>query len=369
MRRKIPQKIKNKIIELWLRGESYRKISLETKVSLGAISEIINEKRKEFPELDELRELFMRLSREGSTVSDAMRGGALLDTLNELEISLREMDDYLVIFKTISDEARIETRNFIHSALKLHHLETENRPHEEVIKDYEEKLSSSMALESKKKQITLDLAALTEEQARLYDDLNQRKSELKQTIASRDRLAQLGIEKVNTLTKFINDYEAVKFSIDVIQRLASLQRALDEMNIGPTILQEYIDEHGSLRNQLKALKKKVKTTRTRHRKLNDNYQYLLEQYDYIDNNIHGLLRKYSVLKDKQFTFQCKHCEQIGLHGKIPTLKSIIDAREQGFPASIKCTFCNKYSLFTPSELYAKIAELIWIELLDTKVID
>lgn len=85
--RKIPNKIRKKALELWLKGHNYRQIRGKLGISLGAISKTIDEVRHKAPNLDELRRLNLNLRKHNSNVHDAVRGSRLLEKVNQLGIS------------------------------------------------------------------------------------------------------------------------------------------------------------------------------------------------------------------------------------------------------------------------------------------
>jgi hypothetical protein len=60
-------------------------------VSLGAITAIIGDERGKAPDIDALRNLNVALRESGTTLPDAMRGGALLGRLNELDVDVSQL--------------------------------------------------------------------------------------------------------------------------------------------------------------------------------------------------------------------------------------------------------------------------------------
>ena len=88
MVREILPDMKKRIVNLWLAGKKYREINSATGVSNGEISKIINEERDRASDIDRLRELNIALTRGDAPLADAVRGAALIEKLNVLNIPL-----------------------------------------------------------------------------------------------------------------------------------------------------------------------------------------------------------------------------------------------------------------------------------------
>jgi len=88
MVRQLLSEERNAVVKLWLDGNTYREIQESTKVSLGAISSVIDEERKRNPDIDELRKLKAALKEARAGVTDALRGATLLARLNNMNIPI-----------------------------------------------------------------------------------------------------------------------------------------------------------------------------------------------------------------------------------------------------------------------------------------
>jgi len=149
--RKISREVENKIFRLWLGGYTYREISLKCGgVSLATISKVIELARKRAPDIDELRDLNVALKKGDRSVYDAVRGGILLDKVNQLGVGLEDLEDYVKTAERISSGKEVEAERFVESAVGLIRLEAETgKAYGDVIKDFEEKLSETKKLEAK----------------------------------------------------------------------------------------------------------------------------------------------------------------------------------------------------------------------------
>lgn len=135
--RKIPGATKERAFRLWLQGFSYRKIVDETGMSLGAINQLVEDARKRIPNLDELRELNVVLKNDGSSIYDAIRGGKLLEEMNELNVDLDELEGYNILAGRISSEKNVEAKNFVCSSMRFIGLEKQTgKTYEELVKDF-----------------------------------------------------------------------------------------------------------------------------------------------------------------------------------------------------------------------------------------
>jgi hypothetical protein len=126
MSREIPKAVKDRALELWLGGCSYRVIHDRTGMSLGAINQLIAEARAKISSAEELRELNIVLRKSGASVYDAVRGVKLLNVLNERGVGLDTLHSYIELSDRISSERGVEAERFVQSAMKLMKLEGGN---------------------------------------------------------------------------------------------------------------------------------------------------------------------------------------------------------------------------------------------------
>jgi chromosome segregation ATPase len=148
--RKIPKDIEKKVFKLWLEGHTYREISPKCGgVSLATISKVVEDARKRASDIDELRQLNVTLRKGGSSVYDAIRGGKVLDGLNNFGVSLDHLESYIRLTERISLEKDVGSEKFVGSSMNLISLEQQTgKTYGEVIKDFEQKLAKIAELES-----------------------------------------------------------------------------------------------------------------------------------------------------------------------------------------------------------------------------
>ena len=93
----IPDSIKSEVLRRWLNGETYQRISEETGVSTGAISEIIEEYRQKAPDIDGLRQLRLTLGKAKASLHDALRGAQFLTKLDESQFDSKYLPGCLAL--------------------------------------------------------------------------------------------------------------------------------------------------------------------------------------------------------------------------------------------------------------------------------
>lgn len=307
--RKISTEVENQIFRLWLGGYTYRKISLECGgVSLATISKVVDIARKRAPDIDELRQLNVALKKGDRSVYDAVRGGNLLDKVNQLGVGLEDLEDYIKTAERISSEKEVEAERFVDSTIRLIRLEAETgKAYLDVIKDFEEKLSETEKLEEKVVGLEGDIQKLTDARGQLEDkltkdktDLTQIGQELKSTVATKERFERLGLEKLNHLAEFIEDFEALGFNAEMVRDLAKWRESLANMGIDPNGLKRFVEEKGPLDKQLSSLKHKVGSLKSVIKSLEKQRSSLLDKNDVLSEVDR-------ILEYKTTFLPCKDC--------------------------------------------------------------
>jgi DNA repair exonuclease SbcCD ATPase subunit len=148
--------VKKKILELWLGVATYRQISAITRVSTGAISEIIGEYRQRTHDLEELRKLHLELRKTKISLPDALRGARFLRSLDELEFDSKHLPECLKFIKRAGGRAD----EFASAGIRLIELEKKaGKPYEQMLQGLDEKLKA--VDESSKRLKTLEDKELT----------------------------------------------------------------------------------------------------------------------------------------------------------------------------------------------------------------
>jgi len=336
--RKVPEEVEKEILKRLLAGDTYRKIAKDFNVSLATVYRIAEDARRRAPDFDELRKLSITFKKADSNVFDAIRGSSLLDELNQLGASLNELEDWIRLFEKLSSE-ELEPPDFVECALRLSRLEQETGiAYEEVAKDFEEKLNQVAELEARKYDLEIEVSRLEDQLTKAEED-----------VAKHERLKKLGLDKLDTLAKFIDDYEALEFNIREVQTLAACKRSLNKMNIKPDKLEKYLTAKGPLDAQISNLKREAKT--------------LKAQVDGLERRNKGLIEKNSalmslskILADRKIYIPCKNCG-VGLPIPLDTQENHQHMLENRRFYSLRCPRCGFPNQFTPQDVLVHIG---WI---------
>jgi hypothetical protein len=346
MSREIPRSTKERAARLWLQGESYRRICSETKMSLGALSDHINELRKKTPDLDQLRELNMVLRRDESTVFDALRGGRLLEEVGQLGVSLDELEGFVKLSARISSERGVEAERFVGSSMRLMDWEAKTgKSYEEVVKDLEERTKQVEVLDAKAKDVQAQIQGLMERKAQLESEirdaegnLNLTLQKLNQAINTQERLKKLSLERVSHLAQFIEDFELLGFNANVVRELAEWRKGLTTMEIDPDRLGEFIKKGGSLERQLQAVEERMKSGETR-------LKMLTRMEGDLRRSVDDVKRVDSLLQRRYQSFICAHCG--AATPREVRRYEVQSAMTMGQPLYIACMRCGATNTYDP----------------------
>jgi len=136
MVRQLPTEVRRRVAELWLDGNTYRDISRETGVSVGAIASIIEEERRRVPDIEELRALRQSLKRTDTAVADAQRGARFLEKLDSLNIHI----DRLPAYVNLLDQYGQKAGEILELGQRLRNLEAScGKTYNEIVADAAEK--------------------------------------------------------------------------------------------------------------------------------------------------------------------------------------------------------------------------------------
>lgn len=95
MPKPLSEQKKEEVIEKYLRGLSYRGINSSTGVSLGAVSEVIGEAKKAYPDLEQLRELRSKLPLDVDIPALNKAITTVLEAQRQLGISIQAIPEYV----------------------------------------------------------------------------------------------------------------------------------------------------------------------------------------------------------------------------------------------------------------------------------
>ncbi len=364
--RKIPENVKKKALAMWFEGYSYREISRKLGVSTGEMSNIAAEERERTPDLDQLRRINVMVMKEGGSVSDAVRGVKLLDVLNERGVGLDTLHSYIELSNRISSDKGVEAERFVDSSMKLMSLESKTgKSYWEVLKDFEERIKQIEGLDAKAKSVQDEIQKLMEARAQLEGEIREVKErrsaslqELNQAISTRERLRKIGLEKVSQLAPFIEDFELLKFDVNVVKRLAEWRKSLTAMGIDPDGLERFVKEKGPLeaqiskmRSELKDVERKIEATRNEHRRL-------FEETTSLQAEVLKLSRLGKVVKLRKIIIACRVCGRQGIFVKLRTASEYRGMMRSGAALQYRCFNCGQWVAYTPWDILIEVGLMV-----------
>jgi chromosome segregation ATPase len=138
--------IKTEVLRRWLNGETYQRISEETGVSMGAISEIIEEYRQKAPDIDGLRQLRLALGKAKASLPDALRGAQFLTKIDELQFDSKYLPGCLALIKQAGERAP----ELITASARLIDLEQRaKKPYEQFLQQFNQQLAAETELKGR----------------------------------------------------------------------------------------------------------------------------------------------------------------------------------------------------------------------------
>ena len=368
--RKISERKKSEVLRLWLEGNNFRCINSRTKISLGAISKFVKEARERTPDLDELRELNVEFRKAGSNVPDAIRGSRLLEKINMLGINLDGLEFFIEASKRISSERGVKAESFIEGLVRFMELEEEaGKSYGEILSGFEEAKRRVEELRTETINVQEEKRKLIEEKTRLEDELveiEERRlavlQELKDKISTQMKLKRLGLEKVDRLAEFIEDYEALDFNVEEIKKLAKLMKGLKTIGIEPYKIGDYIRKRGSLEDQIAELIKRKSESERILRALERKVKEVEAERDKLLGNNDALFTISKRLEIGQIIVPCSFCGLLISIG-IPTKEAYQEDVKQDSIYGCMCLHCGSQNWMHPRDVVFNIG---WIALPTTE---
>jgi hypothetical protein len=242
MVRKIPPDVEEAVLRYWLGGDNYREISHKTLVSLGKVSGIINRKRKAVPDLDELRKFLLSIKAQKSSYIDMLRGQKLLERLDQLDVSLGQVDACVKLLNQYGKEAG----HILALLDRLKRLEaTSGRTYQQIVDDSFEK------------------AKKLEETEKRIRELKAREEDIRTRLPELERLRELSLRMqdnqvtISNLDGFVDQSRKLSqlgFMPSTAEILAAeLSKVGLEPNKAAAILADAINEYQGLKDALDTL--------------------------------------------------------------------------------------------------------------------
>jgi len=362
--RKIPRSVEEKILRRWLEGYTQRQAAREFRVGLATVNRVIDDARKRTPDLDELRGLNVMLRKGDSSVVDAVRGARLLDGVNELGVSLDGLESFIKLSERISERG-VEAERFIEASMRLTGLEAKTgKSYEEVMKVFEEKMKRIEDLEAKAKGVQGQIQGLMERKAQLESEICKVKErlgstlqELNGSLTTQERLQKLGLKRVSNLARFVEDFELLRFDVNVVKRLAEWRESLKEMGIDPDALERFVKEKGPLEAQISELERELKDEGKKLKSLRAEVKSLWDKRVSLQGRISKLSKLGIILEKGKAFIPCKVCGMDGVFIDVPNRLVARDAMTRGLFWNLRCAHCGQWGQYSAWDVLANIGWL------------
>lgn len=299
--------VEEAILRRLLEGATYREIQREFGVSLATINRIVEDARKRLPDVDTLMKLSRLLRKSGSNIFDATRGARLQEKLNLFDVTPDELEHYLKLTeRSFSDE--VLDNKILEAAIKLMRLEEKcEKPYEAILRDFEFMLSEATRLKAEKKVLEEKKRTLKKDLEKAEKDRDILNSEVERATATHKRLRKIGIEKIDTLAKFVEEFEALGYDAIEAKEFAELKDGLMKIDVDPKRLGEYIEQKTSLNADIYNLTIKKAGLQNEVNRMMESRRLLLAR-----NSL--LLRVSEILTTRRVLIPCKVC---GFPSRIP----------------------------------------------------
>jgi chromosome segregation ATPase len=302
--RPLPETVKNKVFELWMSGHDYRDISSQTNISLGSITNIINETRRLSPDIDELRSLNLMLKRNSISVNDAIEGTKFVSILKNLGVETSVLGDIigrLVVYGT-------DAPKILSVANELLKLEKENGiTYDKIVEEYK-RISETV------KRMQNEVSELKQEYVRMQNEI----IDLQELRELRDKLRDLKIPvaKINQIIVQGKRLEELGFTPETAEFLSSeLIKHGINIEIAIKTLVSLISEHKSIIEDIEIKRKELENTQNeleKNKKLLEEVKWSKEFNERILNDLERLIKeKSNVINelDEEIKIKRTHLEE------------------------------------------------------------
>jgi uncharacterized coiled-coil DUF342 family protein len=280
----IPPQRKYEVVKLWLVDRlTYEEIRKRTGISVGKISEIVNEfleKARERSleeaarifgvgdEVGVLLDLSKTLREAGIAISEVKEVVGLLRKLSEMGVKVDNVKVWVEFFQRISQPG-FPLREFVEAAIKLQNLEKQaGLSYESLISDYEEKLKEIKSMQKNIEVLRREIRDL-EEKKKLATKLENRVLKAKQELSRLENMKKFLEEENKKLQNaLILGEEAIKTLHAEIDKLSKTVEALE------TKRKRLEEEIAQKRGELENLSSKVSEMRSQYESLKVKYEDL-----------------------------------------------------------------------------------------------
>ena len=304
----------------------------------------------------EWAEAFRRLDKgESSYESEAKRLGVGKGTVYRHHI----MELQRMVNRERSELSRVR-EEMSKAEHRLAMLEAEYKQKRQVLEQ---------SLQIRVKELSSMLQALEEEKKRVEGEISRSREkltvnlqELNRVITTQERLKNLGVDKVVSLTEFVEGYEALGFSAQQVQKLVVWRQSLAKMGIDPDKLFELAKKRRSLEGQISGLEKERRRVEGIVKKLKEEQRRLFDETTSLQAEALKLGKLGKVVKLGMMVIPCKVCGMEGIFVKLHTASEYRGMMRSGAALQYRCIYCGQWATYTPWEILTAIGLLATPEL-------
>jgi predicted nucleic acid-binding Zn-ribbon protein len=283
---KLPENIKSSVIQQWLQGKTRDSIAMDTGLSAGAVTNIINEWRRGlgYPLADELRELATTFKKIGITASQCAVGFRLATLMVKLGVDEEEFESFISDIYDKCNRLGLQPDKiayYVDELLKFlkdiplsqipAYIKQKTNEKSKLEKDIEELQDKIKQLEEEKlaaeelRNLSLEDKRMTESELKWYSDL---KIELKKY--------GIPIEDVRLFAKAIHGIGQYDYDVDkIISEFSDLENLKNQIQLARDSIPVLENKFANLKGQCDFLEQTINS----HRQTLATY-YELEQMSF-----------------------------------------------------------------------------------------
>ena len=323
-----PQK-KYEIVRLWLVERlTYEEIKEKTGVSVGGISETVNEFKEKakgmsleeaariFGVVDEvsaLLDLSDDLKRAGLTLHEAKEGVALLKDMRNFGVTADNVRSWIELCRRLS-QPNYPVKEFVSSSIRLMSLEAEyGVNYESLIGDFEAKAKERERLSKELQELAQRLQALKTEVEKIDGELRSKK-ETMQTLSKMESKLKTSIESYEARLKELQEKAQQNVQLEEDLRNKREQCEALDKSIG-----EKKGELSRLEDEHKGFKEKIDACRKEYEELNSKLERLRSEYNTLSQKVVEnrrycnlaklMLNGYMPIPEFKIPWKCKNCSK------------------------------------------------------------
>ena len=322
-----PQK-KYEVIKNWLERQTHEENSRRTGISVGSISNIINEFKEKAREMsleeaarvfgvgDEvsaLLDLSDDLKREGVTVREAKEGVIVLKELKGLNVTADNVRSWIELCKRLS-QPNYPVEEFVSSSIRLMSLEAEyGVNYRALIGDFEAKGKERERLSKELRELAQRLQALKSEVEKIEGELRSKKKTV-QALLKREAELKTSIESYEEWLKELQEkaQQSARLEEDLRNKRAQCEALDKSISEKKGELSRLEDEHKGFKEKVEACRKEYEDLNSKVEKLRDEYntlnQKVVENRRYC-NLVKLMLNGYMPIPEFKIPWKCKNCSK------------------------------------------------------------